>query len=307
MRNDRSSDRRIRGGKRSSRSGDRRIRGGKRSRRSDERRIRGGELSGRSDDRRIRGGERSGRSGGRHIRGGGRSGRCDDRSSARTRGDSRQLGLQLVQLLPDLVQHTGQVRPVEAHLGAAPADLQGSIQGRKVGRNPVQQPRLGHLAPLGPFLPLDGGPVGQHVRGAVHRHRAEHVGVAPHQLGHHHGLHRVQVPGAPRLGQLGVEDHLQPQIAQLLAQVALGLRIPRHVRGQGLQHLSGLLAQVAGQALVVLLQVPGASGFGLQQGGHHGAEGGGSHASSLGDATKLSAEMGGICCPPGGRGGAASR
>jgi len=103
------------------------------------------------------------------------------------------------------------------------------------------------------------------------------MGMAPHQLLHDHGLHVGQVPGAAVLGQLGVEGHLQPQVAQFLAQVALGFRIPRHVLGQSVQHLRGLLPQVAGQGLVGLFQVPGASAPGGQEGGHHGAQGSWGH------------------------------
>ncbi len=72
--------------------------------------------------------------------------------------------------------------------------------------------------------------------------------------------HVVEVEAALTGGDLGVEEHLQQQVTELLAQVGVVARLDR------VQHLAGLLDQIGRQAAVGLFRVPGAS---LAQGGHH--------------------------------------
>ena len=65
-------------------------------------------------------------------------------------------------------------------------------------------------------------------------------------------------------GDLGVQHHLQQQVAQFLGQVAVVAMADR------IGHLVGLLEHVGDQGAVGLLQVPGATGFGITQAAHHG-------------------------------------
>ena len=71
-------------------------------------------------------------------------------------------------------------------------------------------------------------------------------------------------------GQLGVEDHLEQQVAELLLEVRGRLAGPGHRPSRqtldGLDHLAGLLDQVGHQTAVGLLGVPRAL---LPQRRHH--------------------------------------
>ena len=191
------------------------------------------------------------------------------------------LRLQLRDLFAHLVQDPLQVGPLEAHLGAALADLQGFVQGRQALGDAIQQAGVGVVAQLRLLGPLDGGPVDQDLLGALHVEVPEDMGMAAYQLGHDVPLHVMDVPGPAFLGQLGVEEHLEPEVPQLFPQVALLLLVSGDQGRQSIQDLGRLLPQVALQGVVILLQVPGTALLGLAEGGHHGAEGLRKHDSSV--------------------------
>jgi hypothetical protein len=98
--------------------------------------------------------------------------------------------------------------------------------------------------------------------GAAHLAVSEHVGVPADQLVadafDHPG--EVEVTGLAR--HLGVVDHLEQQIAELLAQVV-------HVAaGDGVVDLVRLLDGVGGNRLEALLEIPGTAAIGIAQPRH---------------------------------------
>lgn len=88
------------------------------------------------------------------------------------------------------------------------------------------------------------------------------MGVAADQLLHDAPGHVVDVPRAFFRRHLRVEDHLEEDVAQLLAEALPVAGIDR------VQHLVGLLQQVPGERAVGLLPVPGTPA-GLTEPRHH--------------------------------------
>ena len=127
----------------------------------------------------------------------------------------------------------------------------GAEQGGQLAGHPVQDGGL----PRGllPLRLLDLLPVEEDLLRRVRLHAAEHVGVAADQL----LVDRPQDVGhgeqAGLLRHAGVEDHLERDVPQLLAELVGGPFV------DGLQHLVGLLDEVGLDALVRLLPVPGAA------------------------------------------------
>ena len=142
-------------------------------------------------------------------------------------------------------------------------DLARSAQGRQPLGNPFQGGRpalLGRLALLPHAVQVGGRGLG-----------GEHVRVPTDQLVADSRRHVVEVEPVSRLArQLGVEHHLEEQVAELLLQVRGGRPGPAHGLPRqpldGLHHLAGLLHQVGNQAPVGLLGVPRAL---RPQGAHH--------------------------------------
>ncbi len=102
----------------------------------------------------------------------------------------------------------------------------------------------------------------QHVVGIGHLVVGKDVGMAADELFHGlgDGIHQAEITVFH--GDLGVEDDLEQQIAQLAAQVV-------HIVGvEGRQHLVGLFEEAGAQGFVGLLAVPGAA-VGRPQAGHH--------------------------------------
>ncbi len=90
-------------------------------------------------------------------------------------------------------------------------------------------------------------------------HIAKNVGVTTQQLAVDAVQHLAQGELVQFVGDLGVEDDLQPQIAQLLLQL-VGCFIV-----QGSQHLVGFLQEAAFERLVRLLTIPGAAAVRVAQ------------------------------------------
>ncbi len=112
---------------------------------------------------------------------------------------------------------------------------------------------------------LDRVPVGLDAFGAVDRSAGEDVRVSSDELVHDVLCHLVDAPRVVGMlfGQPGVKDHLQQQVAELLAQMLTVARV------QGLEHLIGLLEQVCRQARMRLPGIPRAAA-GRAQPVHHG-------------------------------------
>ena len=108
-------------------------------------------------------------------------------------------------------------------------------------------------------------------RSVGHLLGGEHVRVPRDQLVADAGRHVLEVETVVDLaGELGVEDHLEQQIAELLLEVRGSRTGPGHRLSRqtldGLDHLAGLLDQVGNEAAMGLLGVPRAL---LAQGRHH--------------------------------------
>ncbi len=109
------------------------------------------------------------------------------------------------------------------------------------------------MASLALLVGLELLPVHEHLVGVGHLHVAEHVRVPVDQLVDQALRHVVHVPPSVVGRDLGVERHLQQQVAELLADRVGVVGVDR------LDQLVGLLEQVAGERLVRLLRVPGAA------------------------------------------------
>src|SRR6266508_351038 len=165
----------------------------------------------------------------------------------------RALGFHdLLERLADLGGRTVPVRPGEAGVAHALLELGGELQ-RRQGRGDAGQ-RIGAAL----LLPLDRLPIAQHLAGGADLDVAEHVRVPADQLLGDGARDPVDVELPGVLGDLGVEHHLQEQVAQLLAQV-VGTGRARALLLDRVEDLVDLLHQVAGEARVGLLGVPGAA------------------------------------------------
>jgi hypothetical protein len=138
----------------------------------------------------------------------------------------------------------------DAELAGPPGHLVGERERGQCGRDPVKHRAAALLGGLQPV------PVGLHLVGVGHVEPGEHVRVPVHELVHDPAGDVVDGERVVRvlLGDPGVEDHLEQQVAQLLAQVRAVLGVDR------LERLVGLLEQVLRQRPVGLLAVPGARG-----------------------------------------------
>jgi len=158
---------------------------------------------------------------------------------------------QLFHLFSHLIQHAGDVFPLEAGPAHPVLHQLGVGQCRKLTWNAFDRrpssPFLGSLSCLQLF------PVGLHFLGVGGGPIAKHVGMPAYQL-------FVYVRQHVRQGKLsrfpsdhGVEAHLQQQVSQLFRQ-ALGVALV-----DGFQHLVTLFQQGSLQGLMGLFPVPGAA------------------------------------------------
>ena len=138
---------------------------------------------------------------------------------------------------------SGQSKPTRA---ARFCSLTARVSAGRPVATPASVPALAALAGLGP-LPVGGLLVGGLVPAVV----AEDVRVAADHLVGDGAHHVVPGEGAGLLGHARVIDHLEEEVAELVAELG-------HVAARdGLGHLVGLLDGVGRDAVEVLLDVPG--------------------------------------------------
>ena len=189
-------------------------------------------------------------------------------SSARAAGALG--GGELAQLLGHLGEDPVDAGPVVAEVGGALLHLLAGREGGHGTAHPVEGAlRRGRRLPVGrgrgrrrrlrgPLGLLDPLPLAVHVRRRADLRVAEDVGVAADDLAGDRGLDVGQVEDAGLRGQLGVEDDLEPEVAEL------GGQLRRGAAGEGVVDLVGLLEEVVAQRLVGLLAIPRAA-VGLPQ------------------------------------------
>ena len=125
-----------------------------------------------------------------------------------------------------------------------------------------------------PFGVLDRLPVAGNFAGAEFLLAAEtfqpavgkHMRMAAQQLAGYFRRHVLKVEAAFLAGQLGVEDHLEQQIAQLSPQLAPVAAF------NGLDHLVNFLDGMGNQRFESLLQIPRAAEFPIPQHRHQGEQ-----------------------------------
>ena len=180
---------------------------------------------------------------------------------------------QLVGLLDDLVEDAVDRRPVVAEVGGPLLHLLAGGEGRHRGADPVEGALRRGRALGRPSWPSSAEPPPSARSSALIRSHwrltsdavraigvAEDVRVAADDLGRDRGLDVGQVEDAGLGRQLGVEDDLEQQVAELPGELRRGARLERVV------DLVGLLEQVLAQRGVGLLAIPRAA-VGLAQPG----------------------------------------
>ncbi len=115
------------------------------------------------------------------------------------------------------------------------------------------------------LLGLDALPVHEHLVGTGDRDVAEHVRVAPDELGDDPLGHVVDVPPSLVGRHLRVEHDLEQEVAELVAEAVVVVAV------DGVEDLVRLLQQVPGERPVILLGVPRAPA-GTAQARHHAHE-----------------------------------
>ena len=180
----------------------------------------------------------------------------------------RNIGIRrrnLVQLLAHLVENRRGVRPVETGPRRPALQLLRAHQRRQGQRHIVQHARTRRAGVVGLALalafllrlPVDGLRIGVGNRGA-----AEDMGVARDHLGGNRIDDIAKGECAALLGHSRVEDDLEEQVAQLVAQ-----RIEVS-RADGLRDFIGFLDRVWRDGLEALFDIPGTTDRGRPQGGH---------------------------------------
>ena len=173
--------------------------------------------------------------------------------------------LQLVQLLRDLVEDRLGILPVEADARRALLQLEGARQRRMADRYVVQIAALAGLAAgilLGPLARLHLFPHALGQPGAAGILVAEDMRVPADHLGGD-GLDDVaEGEYSGLLGHARVVDHLQKQVAELVAQIVEIAALDR------VGHLIGFLDRVRRDGREILFEVPGTAGHRRPQRGH---------------------------------------
>ncbi len=187
-------------------------------------------------------------------------------------GGERDLG-QLGGFLAHLVEDGGERWPVEADAGGFLLELDGAREGGEAARHVREKGRGGRLRRRRACLGAGGPLLGlldrlQALPGAL-RHAggarllvAEHVGMAADHL-RGDGLDDIgEGEGAGLLGEAGVIDDLEQEVAELV------LEIDEILALDGVGNLVGFLDRVGRDGAEGLLEIPGATGDGRSQRGH---------------------------------------
>ena len=174
-----------------------------------------------------------------------------------------ELGPEFGNLLFDLAQHLRWFRPVEADPRGPSLQL-GRADESGQGKGHVVEHAVSALGCFTrPLRRLDRFPGAALRPGAIDLRRAEHVRVAAdHLIGGRRG-HLVEVEQPGLLGHLGVIDHLEQEVPQLVPEVVE--IAPRDRIGD----LVGFLDRVRRDAREVLLEVPRTAAIGIAQPRHH--------------------------------------
>ena len=175
---------------------------------------------------------------------------------------------QLGHLLEHLVEHRGRLRPVEAHTRGPLLQLLGAQQGREGQRHTVQHAgrapfRQRPGVALGRLLRLPGPGLPRGRAADIGFFASEDVGMAANHLLGDAARDRVEVEAAVFARHLRVEDDLEQQVAELVAE-----RRPV-VLTDRLGHLVGFLDGVRRNRLEALFEVPRAAARRIAQPGHH--------------------------------------
>ena len=175
---------------------------------------------------------------------------------------------QLGHLLEHLVEHRGRLRPVEAHTRGPLLQLLGAQQGREGQRHTVQHAgrapfRQRPGVALGRLLRLPGPSLARGRAADIGFFAGEDVGMAANHLLGDAARDRVEVETAVLARHLRVEDDLEEQVAEFVAE-----RRPV-VLTDRLGHLVGFLNGVRRNRLEALFEVPRATAGRIAQPRHH--------------------------------------
>ncbi len=177
-----------------------------------------------------------------------------------------ELGLDLVRLLADLGQHRERVVPIEADLAGLGLQFERTGEGRERDRNPGEGAcgflAVWHVALLRSLRPFDAFPQALDRFCRETSFLAEHVRMTPHELFGETLDDVGKVEGPLLLRHAGMEDDLEQEIAQFIAQVV------EIAARNGVGDLVSLLDGVRRDRFKGLLQVPGATSAGRAQRRH---------------------------------------
>ena len=176
-------------------------------------------------------------------------------------------GAQLPELLVDLVEDRRRVRPVETDSGRATLELLGARQRRQGEGHAVERAgcRACARGALFGLLPFPGAVQRSGIGFA--RTVAEDVGVAPAHLFGDGAGDVVEIECAALAGELGVEDDLEQQVAQLVTE---SREVAARDRVGG---LVGFFDRAGGDGLESLHGVPRATVLGIPQPRHQREQG----------------------------------
>ena len=173
-----------------------------------------------------------------------------------------ELGLDFVRLFADLGENSPDVVPVEADNAGLLLQLHGARQGRHRGGYVGQQPIPGDggrvmaaaCRPRGLFLRLDRRPEHLDLLRREGARVAEYVRVSADELGRDRLDDVRQGEQARFLGQAGMIDDLEQEVAELVLEIAHVVPL------DGVGHLVGLLDRERDDGPEALLEIPRAAG-----------------------------------------------
>jgi len=137
------------------------------------------------------------------------------------------------------------IGPIKARPGGAALQVLGIEQGREGTGNPIQATLPGRL-----FLLLQLVPAAEDLGGVTEFFPAEDVGVAADELVGQFAGDGLEIEGSPLAGELGVEEDMEEDVAQLLLEGVVIALV------NGLEELVDLLKDHGAEGAMRLLPVP---------------------------------------------------